>query len=122
MSNETLKVLHRVKALDAYKGAVAAMKVEATYSAYMCLKEAVRGLCCYVLADQICISNKTKLKSLLDQYPATPEDVDAINQFYKLVRAEEEGLSAITSMDMQDLIKIRKAVKKLIGSYMDEAL
>lgn len=122
MSQDTLKVLHRAKALDAYKGARAAMLVGAKYSAYLCLKEAVRGLCYYVLADQISISQKTKLKNLLDQYPATPEDADDIQYFYKLVEAESGGLADILNMDDEDLVHIRKSVKRLIGLYMDEDL
>lgn len=122
MSQDTLKVLHRAKALDAYKGAKVALEAGANYSAYLCLKEAVRGLCCYVLADQISISQKTKLKNLLDQYPVTPEDAEDIMGFYKLVEAESGGLSDILSMDAKDLKRIRKSVKRLIGLYMDEDL
>lgn len=122
MSQDTLKVLHRAKALDAYKGAKVALEAGANYSAYLCLKEAARGLCCYVLADQISISQKTKLKNLLDQYPVTPEDAEDIMGFYKLVEAESGGLSDILSMDVKDLKRIRKSVKRLIGLYMDEDL
>lgn len=111
-----MKSLHRTKALAAYDGARLAVKNDLAYPSYMMLKEAARGVLSYIAEDELeqDISEKTKLTRLLeliDTEGLNPDDLAGVN---KLIELEQGGLVEILSVPMDELRKVKKAVKHFI--------
>ena len=117
-----MKVLHRIKAIAAYNGARTAIKEKNNYASYILLKEAARGVLSYIVEDsfdkEIC--EKTKLTRLISWMHNSIVPDNILEDINKLVVAESNGLQAITSMDLDDLIRIKRAIKRLIIDYLNE--
>lgn len=122
LEEQSMKMLHRTKALAAYDGARITLKSEMPYPSYMMLKEAARGILAYLAEDSLDkeISDKTKLARLLeiiDTEMLTEDQIEAVNM---LIEAEGRGLVGILSISIDDLKKIKKSIKKLIITYFKE--
>ena len=117
-----MKYLHRVKTLSAYEGARVCLKNELTYPSYMMLKEAARGVLSYVAEDVLDrdISDKTKLDRLVEFMEEGLVSSEDMVNIQKLISAENEGLQGILSIELDDLMKIKKSIKKLIVTYIKE--
>lgn len=119
-----MQTLHRIKALAAYEGARLVLKQDMSYPSYMLLKEAARGVLSYILEDSFGkeISDKTKLSRLLDFVDSEAIGEEDMQTLQLLVEAEQDGLAHIMTMDIETLNKIKKTIKKLIGTYLKEAV
>lgn len=117
-----MKSLHRTKALAAYEGARMALKNDMTYPAYMMLKESARGVLSYIVEDKLGkdISEKTKLARLLELMDENILEAYDIYTLYKLVDAENNGLEYILTMDIEVLKGIKKTIKNLIATFLNE--
>ena len=116
-----MKSLHRIKALETYRGARIVLKEGLVYPSYMLLKEATRSTLAYINEDIQGkeYSEKTKMKTLLNDIPAQlMRDVD-MDMFNIFVDMDSAGLSAIIALDIEDLKKIRRTLKKIMGTYLD---
>lgn len=116
-----MKSLHRVKAIEAYQGARLLLKENLVYPSYVMLKEATRSTLAYINEDIQGkeYSEKTKMRTLLDDAPAVliqNVDMDIFNIF---VDMDKEGLGAILAINIEDLRKIRRTIKKIMGTYLD---
>lgn len=112
-----MKNLHRSKALDSYAAARLLLKQGFIYPSYVMLKEATRSTLAYINEDANDkeYSEKTKMRTLLDDTPAfLVPDVD-MSVFELFVDMEKEGLSAILALPMEQLLAIKKALKKVMG-------
>lgn len=119
-----MKSLHRCKAIDTYKAARITLKEDLVYSSYMLLKESTRSTLAYINEDLQGkeYSEKTKMRKLLDDVPAQlTQDVN-LEMFNLFVDMDSEGLQGILAIDINELKKIKKALKKIIGIYLNEKL
>ncbi|MBR6756282.1 MAG: hypothetical protein IKM15_04980 [Peptococcaceae bacterium] len=117
-----MKSLHRTKTLAAYEGARLVLKEGMTYPAYMLLKEAARGVLSYLAEDvmQQDINEKTKLSRLLELIDVENFKEADIKNIEKLIEAENKGLNAILTMDVDQLKEIKASVKSLIATHLKE--
>ena len=60
-------------------------------------------------------SEKTKMRTLLDDTPAQLVPNVDMSVFELFVDMEKEGLNAILSLPMEKLLEIKKAIKKTMG-------
>lgn len=116
-----MKSLHRVKALESYRAARTLLKEDLVYPSYVMLKEATRSTLAYINEDIQGkeYSEKTKMRTLLDDAPAVliqNVDMDMFNIFVDMDKA---GLGAIFALDIGELKKIRRILKKIMGIYLD---
>lgn len=117
-----MKSLHRCKAIDTYKAARISLKENLVYSSYMLLKESTRSALAYINEDIQGkeYSEKTKMRKLLDDVPTQlTQDVN-LDMFNIFVEMDNAGLEGIFSIDINVLKDIKKALKKIIGIYLDE--
>lgn len=119
-----MKSLHRGKAIDGYKGARLVMKSGLVYPAYVLLKESLRATLSYIQEDIQGkeISNKTKLKTLINDSPVVLAPNVNLEVFDIMLELEGNGLDAIMSVDIGELEKVRKALKQIISMYLGENL
>ena len=119
-----MKSLHRAKAISAYNGARITLKNEMSYPSYMLLKEAARGVMSYMIEDSMDkeISDKTKLSRLLEMMEPGLMTDEQINWVNNLIQAEEAGLEGVLSMEINILIEIKRAIKRLIIDYLKEPI
>lgn len=119
-----MKVLHRGKAIDSYIGAKTVMNKGLVYPTYVLLKESLRATLAYIqedLSDKV-YSEKTKLKALISTTPVVLTQDTHLEVFDIILELEESGLEAIMRIDIQELEKVRKALKQIIGMYLGERL
>lgn len=119
-----MKSLHRGKAIEVYLGAKVVMKKGYVYPAYVLLKESLRATLAYIqedLADKE-YSEKTKLRTLLETTPVILTPDVKLEVFNIMLELEDIGLDAIMSVDIEELEKVRKALKQIIGIYLGERL
>ena len=120
-----MKIHHRVKSIDTYKGARIAINENLTYSSYMLIKESLRATLAYIAEDMFDweLSNKTNLTYLIGLFNDTDvlsiDDADALE---KLLIAEKNGITAIIAMDIDDIKAVKKVVKRLIADYIKEPI
>lgn len=119
-----MKSLHRTKSLAAYAGARITLKEGLPYPSYMLLKEAARGVLSYIAEDVLeqDISEKTKLSRLLELIDVENFDEKIIKDIEKLVEAENRGLDAILTMDVNELMEVKRSVKTLIADHLKEPI
>ena len=119
-----MKSLHRTKSLAAYAGARITLKEGLPYPSYMLLKEAARGVLSYIAEDVMehDISEKTKLSRLLELIDIENFDEKVIKDIEKLVEAENRGLNAILTMEVDELIQIKRSIKSLIADHLKEPI
>ena len=112
-----MKNLHRSKALESYAAARLMLKEGLVYPSYVMLKEATRSTLAYINEDANDkeYSEKTKMRTLLDDTPAQLVPNVDMSVFELFVDMEKEGLSAILSLPMEKLLEIKKAIKKTMG-------
>lgn len=117
-----MKSLHRTKALSAYEAARLALKNDMSYPAYMLLKEAARGTLAYIVEDSQNreISEKTKLQKLLDWVDESALPTMGYENITYLINAESKGLSDILTLPLDDLKKVKKTIKKMIGEHLKQ--
>lgn len=117
-----MKSLHRIKALETYNGARIMLKQGLVYPSYMLLKEATRSTLAYINEDiqDKNYSEKTKLRTLIDESPAQlSQDID-LSVFDVFVDMDREGLAAILALDIETLKRVKSVLKRLIGMYLNE--
>ena len=118
------KTLHRIKAIEAYKGGRLVLKDELVYSSYMLFKEATRSTLAYINEDIQGkeYSAKTKMRTLLTDLP--PKVVEGFDMeiFNIFVDMDSEGLGSILSIEVETLKEIKRVLKKLMGLYLDAVL
>ena len=112
-----MKSLHRTKALTAYEAARMALKNDMAYPAYMMLKEAARGTLAYIVEDSQNreISEKTKLQKLLDWANEVDLPPNGYENLSYLIQAE---LSEILTLPLDELNKVKKTIKLMIGEHL----
>ncbi len=115
-----MKNLHRGKAIEAYNGARVVLKEGNVYSSYMLLKEATRSTLAYINEDiqDKKYSDKTKLATLIADMPKTVVEKLDVSVFDIFVKMDKEGLGAIMSLEIEELMKVKKVLKKLMGTYL----
>lgn len=115
-----MKSLHRTKALTAYEAARMALKNDMAYPAYMMLKEAARGTLAYIVEDSQNreISEKTKLQKLLDWANEVDLHPNGYENISYLIQAESKGLSEILTLPLDELNKVKKTIKLMIGEHL----
>lgn len=118
-----MKSLHRVKAIESYNGARLMLKQNMPYPAYVLIKESARAVLCYIAEDirDTDIAEKIKLSKALDIVDHLIEKEDK-EELEKLIKLEKQNLGVLLGMKVEDLVGIKKVVKKLIGVYLDERL
>ena len=116
-----MKSLHRIKALESYRGARLLLKENLIYPSYVMLKEATRSTLAYINEDIQGkeYSEKTKMKTLLDDMPAQLLQNIDMSIFKIFVDMDSAGLNAILTLDIEKLKDIRKTLKKIMGIYLD---
>ncbi len=116
-----MKSLHRIKALESYRGARLLLKENLIYPSYVMLKEATRSTLAYINEDIQGkeYSEKTKMKTLLDDMPAQLLQNIDMSIFNIFVDMDSAGLNAILTLDIEKLKDIRKTLKKIMGIYLD---
>lgn len=116
-----MKSMHRIKALASYEGARITLKEGMAYPSYMLLKEAARGVLAYIAENgmESNISEKMKLRRVLDlvDHLIEPDEVEAVN---KLIEIEHRDFKDILAVDIEELRGIKKAIKKMIGTHLNE--
>lgn len=119
-----MKSLHRSKAIEAYEGARLVLKKGLVYPGYVLLKEATRSVLAYINEDVQGkeYSEKTKMRTLLEEVPAELEKLTDLSVFDIFVEMDTAGLGAILTLDIVELEKIRKVLKKTMGIYMQADL
>lgn len=112
-----MKNLHRSKALESYAAARLMLKEGLVYPSYVMLKEATRSMLAYINEDANDkeYSEKTKMRTLLDDTPAQLLPNVDMSIFELFVDMEKEGLDAILSLPMEKLLEIKKVIKKTMG-------
>ena len=112
-----MKNLHRSKALESYAAARLMLKEGLVYPSYVMLKEATRSMLAYINEDANDkeYSEKTKMRTLLDDTPAQLLPNVDMSIFELFVDMEKEGLSSILSLPMEKLLEIKKVLKKTMG-------
>jgi len=112
-----MKNLHRSKALESYAAARLMLKEGLVYPSYVMLKEATRSMLAYINEDANDkeYSEKTKMRTLLDDTPAQLVPNVDMSIFELFVDMEKEGLSSILSLPMEKLLEIKKVLKKTMG-------
>lgn len=110
--------LHRSKAIASYSAARLLLHEEGmAYPAYVMLKESLRATLAYICEtayDKV-YEEKSRLKNLLSTVPAGYLEDNQLDVFMKLLELENEGLSAIMSVDYEELRCIKRNLKRLIG-------
>lgn len=116
-----MKSLHRIKALESYRGARLLLKEGLVYPSYVMLKEATRSTLAYINEDvqDKEYSEKTKMKTLLNDMPIDLMQNVNMSIFNIFVDMDTEGLGAILALDIEELKNIRKVLKKIMGIYLD---
>lgn len=119
-----MKVYHRGKAIEAYKGARVMEEMGLIYPSYILLKESLRATLAYIGEDfyGMNYSEKTKLKTLLSNTPLNNIDGFDISVFNILLDLEGKGLKSMMSTEVEVLKPARKALKILISMYLGERL
>ena len=112
-----MKYLHRMKALESYRAARILLKEDLVYPSYVMLKEATRSTLAYINEDLQGkdYSEKTKMRTLLDDTPAQLLPNVDMSIFELFVDMEKEGLDAILSLPMEKLLELKKVIKKTMG-------
>lgn len=115
-----MKVLHRGKAIEAYKGARVMEEMGFTYPTYVLLKESLRATLAYIGEDSFGMdySEKTKLRTLLESTPIQSIQGFDIKEFDIILEIEKEGLESIMGTEIEVLKPARKVLKKLIAMYI----
>ena len=85
------------------------------------LKEATRSTLAYINEDLQGkdYSEKTKMRTLLEDAPAVliqNVDMDIFNIFIEM---DKKGLDGIMAIEIDELKKIRRTLKKIMGVYLD---
>lgn len=116
-----MKYLHRMKALESYRAARILLKEDLVYPSYVMLKEATRSTLAYINEDVQGkdYSEKTKMRTLLEDAPAVliqNVDMDIFNIFIEM---DKKGLDGIMAIEIDELKKIRRTLKKIMGVYLD---
>ena len=116
-----MKYLHRMKALESYRAARILLKEDLVYPSYVMLKEATRSTLAYINEDLQGkdYSEKTKMRTLLEDAPAVllqNVDMDIFNIFIEM---DKKGLDGIMAIEIDELKKIRRTLKKIMGVYLD---
>ena len=116
-----MKYLHRMKALESYRAARILLKEDQVYPSYVMLKEATRSTLAYINEDLQGkdYSEKTKMRTLLEDAPAVliqNVDMDIFNIFIEM---DKKGLDGIMAIEIDELKKIRRTLKKIMGVYLD---
>ena len=116
-----MKSLHRIKALESYRGARILLKEGLVYPSYVMLKEATRSTLAYINEDvqDKEYSEKTKMRTLLNDMPVDLMQNIDMSIFDIFVDMDTEGLGAILAIDIEKLKQIRKILKKIMGTYLD---
>lgn len=116
-----MKNLHRSKALEAYEAARVLLNEKLVYPSYVMLKEATRSTLAYINEDANDkeYSEKTKLRTLLEDTPSTLLPNIDISIFNLFIEMEKDGLSSILSLPIDKLLEIKKVLKKTMGVCMD---
>ena len=93
------------------------LKEGLVYPSYVMLKEATRSMLAYINEDANDkeYSEKTKMRTLLDDTPAQLLPNVDMSIFELFVDMEKEGLSSILSLPMEKLLEIKKVLKKTMG-------
>jgi hypothetical protein len=110
-----------MKALESYRAARILLKEDLVYPSYVMLKEATRSTLAYINEDLQGkdYSEKTKMRTLLEDAPAVliqNVDMDIFNIFIEM---DKKGLDGIMAIEIDDLKKIRRTLKKIMGVYLD---
>lgn len=116
-----MKYLHRMKALESYRAARILLKEDLVYPSYVMLKEATRSTLAYINEDLQGkdYSEKTKMRTLLEDAPAVLiQNVD-MNIFNIFIEMDKKGLDGIMAIEIDELKKIRRTLKKIMGVYLD---
>ena len=116
-----MKYLHRMKALESYRAARILLKEDLVYPSYVMLKEDTRSTLAYINEDLQGkdYSEKTKMRTLLEDAPAVliqNVDMDIFNIFIEM---DKKGLDGIMAIEIDELKKIRRTLKKIMGVYLD---
>ena len=116
-----MKSLHRMKALESYRAARILLKEDLVYPSYVMLKEATRSTLAYINEDLQGkdYSEKTKMRTLLEDAPTVliqNVDMDIFNIFIEM---DKKGLDGIMAIEIDELKKIRRTLKKIMGVYLD---
>lgn len=116
-----MKYLHRMKALESYRAARILLKEDLVYPSYVMLKEATRSTLAYINEDVQGkdYSEKTKMRTLLEDAPAVliqNVDMDIFNIFIEM---DKKGLDGIMAIEIDELKKIRRTLKKIMGVYLE---
>lgn len=116
-----MKYLHRMKALESYRAARILLKEDLVYPSYVMLKEATRSTLAYINEDVQGkdYSEKTKMRTLLEDAPAVliqNVDMDIFNIFIEM---DKKGLDGIMAIEIDELKKIRRNLKKIMGVYLE---
>ena len=116
-----MKYLHRMKALESYRAARILLKEDLVYPSYVMLKEATRSTLAYINEDLQGkdYSEKTKMRTLLEDAPTVliqNVDMDIFNIFIEM---DKKGLDGIMAIEIDELKKIRRTLKKIMGVYLD---
>lgn len=118
---DNLKIMYRVKFESAYAAARELIKQGMAYGAYLCLKEAARAICCYVISDVTDqqFGQKIKLHKVLDMtQDIVGREVEDIQELSYLLELEQGGVPAQANADCERLNRVRKAIKRISGLYM----
>lgn len=116
-----MKYLHRMKALESYRAARILLKEDLVYPSYVMLKEATRSTLAYINEDVQGkdYSEKTKMRTLLEDAPAVLiQNVD-MNIFNIFIEMDKKGLDGIMAIEIDELKKIRRTLKKIMGVYLE---
>jgi hypothetical protein len=110
-----------MKALESYRAARILLKEDLVYPSYVMLKEATRSTLAYINEDLQGkdYSEKTKMRTLLEDAPAVliqNVDMDIFNIFIEM---DKKGLDGIMAIEIDELKKIRRTLKKIMGVYLD---
>ena len=116
-----MKYLLRMKALESYRAARILLKEDLVNPSHVMLKEATRSTLAYINEDLQGkdYSEKTKMRTLLEDAPAVliqNVDMDIFNIFIEM---DKKGLDGIMAIEIDELKKIRRTLKKIMGVYLD---
>lgn len=115
------KVMYRVKFENAYAAAHELIASGKAYGAYLCLKEAARAICCYIILDTTNhqFGQKVKLHKVIDMTcDILGHNVEDLQELMYLTELEQGGITAQVNADIERLDRIRKAIKRISGLYM----
>lgn len=117
-----MKVEHRAKAIESYKGARELLKLGHTYSSYVLLKESTRATLAYIAEDMTGrdFSEKKKLRNLMDMMPIDILTPEYEEKLHILLELESSDLTGLLNADMDKLRDIKSVLKQLIGQYLGQ--